>query len=87
METASSDSAQNQPYTIADLQDGKSCLSVPLDVLQLQVDCLNVEEGRVSILSFSPERRQQIKDYYRFSATSVNSNTTKVAQRIRDSFK
>lgn len=74
------------PYTIADLQDDSSYLPIPLDTLQLQVDCLNVEEGRLSISSFSPERQQQIRDYYRFSATRMNSNSAKVAQRTRDTF-
>ena len=71
------------PYTIADLKDDINYLEIPETVLQLQVDALNVLENRVSIDSFTPERQQTIKDYYRFSATQHNDRSqNKIAKRI-----
>ena len=48
---------------------------VPDDTLQLQIDATNVLEGRVEMNTFSPERQEQIKNYYRFSATRQNSKS------------
>lgn len=38
----------------------------PADVVQLKVDIINVEEGRVSLDSFPPAYQEKIKNYYRF---------------------
>jgi len=38
----------------------------PPDVIQLKLDIINVEEGRVSIDSFSPAYQKKIRNYYRF---------------------
>lgn len=72
------------PLTIKDLMDDQNYLPIPEDTLQLQVDTLNVYEGRVSIDSFPPERQQQIRAYYQFSATRYNSDTGKVAARVME---
>jgi hypothetical protein len=75
-----------RPYTIADLQDGTSYLVIPEDTLQLQVDTLNVYEGRVSIETFDPERQELIRNYYRFSANRQNTRSPKIAKRTTDTF-
>lgn len=38
----------------------------PPDVIQLKVDVINVEEGRVSIDSFPADYQEKIKNFYRF---------------------
>jgi hypothetical protein len=58
-------------------------LPIPQDVLQLQVDTLNVLEGRVDISEFSPDYQEQIKEYYRFSATRMRTDDSKIAKRTR----
>lgn len=71
--------------TIEDLKDNASFLIIPEDTLQLQADTINVFEGRIDISSFSPERQEQIKSYYRFSASFQNKNSPqKPANMIRD---
>lgn len=69
-----------QPLTVKDLDDDQNYLVIPPDILQLQVDALNVLEGRVPISSFSPEYRQKMMAYYRFSANRQNTVTPKVAK-------
>lgn len=44
-------------------------LSYDDDVLQLQADCANVIEGRVSLSTFPTEYQEKIKHYYRFYGT------------------
>ncbi len=65
-------SSQLPPITIDDLKDDSNYLIVPDTTLQLQADTINVLENRVALFSFSPERQQQILDYYRFSADYQN---------------
>ena len=72
------------PLTISDLMDGLNYLPIPEDILQLQVDTLNVYEGRVSIDTFPLEYQQRIIGYYRFSATRYNTATGKVAARTEE---
>lgn len=43
------------------------------NVTQIQVDALNVTEGRVDILTFPKPYQQKIRDFYRFSPLSVGS--------------
>jgi len=64
--------------------DDVNYLIIPEATLQLQVDTLNVLEGRVDMSTFSPERQQEISNYYRFSATCQNSDSSKVAKRTHD---
>jgi hypothetical protein len=39
------------------------------DILQLQADCANVVEGRVSIDTFPEDYQEKIRNYYRFYGT------------------
>lgn len=73
--------SRKKPLTKEDLDDGLNFLPIPDDILQLQVDTLNVMEGRVDLSSFSPEYQQKIKDYYRFSAHKTNTSNYRVASR------
>ena len=68
------------PLTIADLKDDQNYLVIPPDVLQLQVDMLNVVEGRVPLSTFPLEYQGRIMDYYRFSANRQNTDAPKVAK-------
>lgn len=73
------------PITVADLGDGAAYLPIPSDTLQLQADTLNVLEKRVSLSRFSPERQEQIINYYRFSADFQNRRSPqKPAQMTHD---
>jgi hypothetical protein len=58
-------------------------LPISEDTLQLQADTLNVIEGRVDLTAFSPERQEQIKSYYRFSAMRQSSKEQNCAKIIR----
>ena len=69
------------PLTIENLMDDQNYLPISEDVLQLQVDTLNVYEGRVDINTFPLEYQAKMKNYYRFSATRYNTATGKVAAR------
>lgn len=64
--------------------DDTNYLVIPEATLQLQVDTLNVLEKRVDITSFTPERQEEIKNYYRFSADRYNSNIPTIAKRTTD---
>jgi len=68
-----------KPLTEADLDDGLATLEIPPDTLQLQVDMLNVVQGLVNIDTFPPDYQEKIKSYYRFSATRMHTQYTKVA--------
>jgi len=72
------------PLTPADLRDDLNYLIIPDDELQLQADTLNVLEGRVDINTFDAEYQERIKNYYRFSATKMNTNEWRVAKRTED---
>lgn len=56
----------------------------PPDIAQLQVDVINVLEGRVPITSFDHLYQEKIKHYYRFSGTSHQSSYEVVAKRTSD---
>ena len=76
---------QNQPITVADLNDDAAYLPIPQDTLQLQADTINVMESRLPLSSFSPERQEQILNYYRFSANFQNRRSPqKPAKRTPD---
>jgi len=68
------------PLTKADLADDLNYFAIPEDTLQLQVDTLNVYQNLVALDSFPPEYQRKIQDYYRFSATRMNTDTSKPAQ-------
>jgi len=68
-----------KPLTEADLNDDLATLEIPPDTLQLQVDMLNVVQGLVNIDTFPPDYQEKIKNYYRFSATRMHTQYTKVA--------
>ena len=70
------------PLTIADLNDDASYLPIPEATLQLQVDTLNVIEGRLPLSSFPPERQEDIKNYYRFSADFQNRRSPQKAAQM-----
>lgn len=85
MESFQQSSDPKALITVDDLIDYANYLVIPEYTLQLQVDTLNVLEGRLDISSFSQERQQQIKDYYRFSADFQNKySPQKPANRIRE---
>jgi hypothetical protein len=56
----------------------------PEDIWQLQVDVINVLEGRVDISSFEPTYQERIKNYYRFSGTVHMSKYPVIAKRTND---
>ena len=72
------------PLTKEDLSYPQFAMIVPDDVLQLQADCANVQEGRVELNSFDSEYQIKIKNYYRFSARWQNSKSHNRAQRSAD---
>ena len=72
------------PLDEADLNDDLNVLPIPSDVLQLQVDALNVLEGRVNISTFPADDQEKIIEYYRFSATRMNTDESRVAKRTND---
>ena len=72
------------PLTKEDLNDDLNFLPIPDDVLQLQVDMLNVVEGRVDISTFSEDYQQKILNYYRYSATRLRTDQDKIAKRTND---
>ena len=77
--------APKTPITTADLKDDANYLIIPQDTLQLQADTINMIEGRLPPSSFTPERQQQILNYYRFSADFQNKNSPqKPAKRTND---
>jgi len=67
------------PLTKADLKDDLNYFAIPEDTLQLQVDTLNVYQNLVALDSFPEEYQRRIQDYYRFSATRMNVDTSKPA--------
>lgn len=71
------------PLTAEDLSDTIFDMEITQSELQLQADTLNVLEGRLSINDFTPERRIEIKNYYRFSASRTTSRSNVLAKRIR----
>jgi hypothetical protein len=73
-----------QPLTEEDLNDDLNVLPIPDDVLQLQVDALNVLENRVDINDFPEDYQEKIKEYYRFSATRMTTDNSKIAKRTVD---
>jgi hypothetical protein len=54
---------------------------------QLQIDCINVQEKRVDISTFSPSYQQQIKDYYRFAPLNTESTNASATQAGREAWK
>ena len=72
------------PLTKDDLRDGSNALPIPESTLQLQVDTLNVIEGRVSLSTFPEDYRKKILNYYRFSAHFTSSKYYKIAKRKMD---
>ena len=58
--------------------------SPPDDIWQLQIDTLNVLEGRKDINDFDDNYQKKIKSHYQFSATNHLSNTEIIAKRNRN---
>jgi len=56
----------------------------PLDQWQLEIDILNVYEGRVDIKSFPADYQKKIKDYYRFYGTRGSSKNQTFAKLTKD---
>lgn len=75
---------QKEPLTIADLLDDSNVLPIAQYTLQLQLDTLNVVENRVPLDSFTPERQQEIKSYYQYSACYSNAKNPNIAKRTPD---
>lgn len=84
MESQTQDLSPNRPLTIADLMDDTNYLPISQDILQLQVDMLNVYEGRVAIETFPSEYQERIMNYYRFSANRQNTVSPKIAKMTPD---
>jgi len=59
-------------------------LDIPKEEKELQINTLNVLEGRVDINTFPLDYQEKIKSYYRFSATRYNSKYPVVATRTND---
>ena len=73
------------PLTLDDMRGIVNVLPISEYTLQLQTDTANVVEGRVPITNFSPERQEQIANYYRFSADYFNDQMpNQVAKRTID---
>jgi hypothetical protein len=79
-----------QPITEADFEKRSKVPtntnphSPPADIFQLQIDIINVLEGRVELSSFDVTYQQRIKDYYRFSGTAHLSKYPVIAKRTSD---
>lgn len=74
-----------QPFTPPDFAwNPNESLPIPADVIQLQVDTVNVLEGRVDISTFTPGYQQKIKDYWRFSAMRQSVKEQNMAKRTTD---
>jgi len=72
------------PYNKEDLKDDLNTFAIPPDVLQLQVDALNVLEDKVDISTFPKDYQEKIINYYRFSATRMNTQEDRIAKRTND---
>ena len=72
------------PLTLEDISYNPFELPIPEWILLLQVDTLNALEGRLPMDSFTPERQEEIKTYYRFCAIRQTSRSHNVAQRTGD---
>lgn len=59
-------------------------IPIPEDVLELQADVVNVFAGLVDISTFSEERQKKIKDYYKFAAVRITTNSNLIAARTND---
>jgi len=59
-------------------------LEIPEDVLQLQTDVCNVEEGRIELSTFDEEYQEKIKNYYRFTAHMQDSKSKNIVKRTTD---
>ena len=77
-------SSQRLKLTLADLDDDLNVLPIPLEIFQIELDTLNVLEGRVDINDFPPDYQEEIKNYYRFYGTRYNSKNVKIAKRTND---
>jgi len=53
------------------------------EMSQLQIDVVNVMEGRIGIMTFPSEYRQQIQDFYRFSPVNSQSSNTSASHAAR----
>ena len=67
-----------------DVSDMGCVFRIPEDTWQLQIDTLNVMEGRVPLSNFDPEYQEIIRNYYRFSATRGCSDSVHPANVTKD---
>ena len=68
------------PITVEELNTD-SLTVIPRDVLQLQVDTINVVEGRVELSTFPPDYQNKIQNYYRFAPLTPQSQKGAIAQK------
>ena len=76
------------PYTLVALtpQDPDFNPEDPADVVQLQLDLLNVLEGRVSLGAFTPDYQNKLKNYYQFYGIRSSTKHTQYPKMIRETF-
>lgn len=74
----------NQPLTKDELDYNPYPLPIPEDTLQLEVDTINVLEGRVDINTFPPAYQEKIREFWRFSATRLTSKSKGIARMTPD---
>ena len=68
------------PLTMAEITvAGPNMTPVEEKTLQLQLDALNVLEGRVDVSTFSIERQKEIDNYYRFSPVVASGSAGRIA--------
>jgi len=79
-----SDPSNGLFFTAEDMIDTSFALIVSEDILQLQADVINVEQNRISLDTFPPDRQERIKRFYRFSATFQTSKSENIAKRTND---
>lgn len=78
-EPLTTDDVMLQPRVVANTDPH----APPPDVHQLQVDVINVFEGRVELDTFGEEYQAKMKNYYRFKGVPHLSSTGVVAKRTR----
>ena len=69
-----------RPLTVEDLRDYSAATGTDPSTLQLQVDVINVAEGRVPISNFPQDYQQKIENYYRFSGATPGTIQGMIAQ-------
>ena len=81
--TQQSDSSQPK-FTAADLSWNPYELAIPENVLKVQADVINVNEGWVDPSEFSEEYNTLLNNYYRFNAFRQDSKSKNIVNRDRE---